>query len=926
MTFLILYYYRRSRPSCLPSASEGISTNGGARFPRCRAGPDKMQQAAPSNRQLPPRACARKSRQLEEERARAGDNDETIYIVTNAEDLLSEDNGYLLGGTVLAWFRTYLSGRSQRITCDGFSFRFCTVTSGVPQGSILGPILILINLLPLGDKHQRSCEDLFEELSEVFTFQALQESTSDLLHETLKTHSSVCTALSVAMKAKVDFVLVSRKPNMGIDKNEANRRFYLKKLRDIGFNIMKKEDDNNYFFGIQAPDKMFEKYIQLLDIAERTCSTTGIDTISKSTRIRIINFILWRTSSPGSDHGDGLRELLNNNTFHSAFPLHEECIWEKEHKFQHGWADWKCLFKNQPINQIRQYFGERLALYFAWLGWYTTMLIPASICGLFVFLYGLVEFGNNEVSKEICNANTTIMCPLCDQRCPFWKLSDTCTYAKITQLFDHGITILFAMFMGIWATVFLELWKRARIKVVSEWDLFHWDEDEEELALGLIYNPDVAPVEYQHSYVRSTIVLLLECVLITIIMSIALGIVVFRIVMAVILTKASVDVVRDNASSLAVIIGALLHFFTIIIMTKINYLAAKKLCSLEKQRTVLARENSFTVKMFTFQFFTMFASIIYIAFFLGRFNGHPGDYVRVANRWRLEECHPSGCMTDLLIQMSVVMVLKQLLSTSLEYAIPSLKHKWNNYQKRFSEDNMEHTTKHWIKNYNLNDFNSYSLFNEFLEMAIQYGFTTIFVAAFPLAPLLALLNNLCEIRLDAKKMILLLKRPIPRKAKDIGIWLQILEIIGVLAIIGNGLVISLTSDFVPRQVYSYSYGQCVGQHGAKINCLTGYVNSSLSVFHLKNFQNRIVPKDDGSVLLGLPVTHCRYRDYRNDYDYEYTVQFWHILAARLAFLLLFENIAICIKYFASWFIPDVPVSVRNENLSKTYDRLKEELK
>ncbi|GCC34269.1 hypothetical protein chiPu_0012742 [Chiloscyllium punctatum] len=172
-----------------------------------------------------------------------------------------------------------------------------------------------------------------------------------------------------------------------------------------------------------------------------------------------------------------------------------------------------------------------------------------------------------------------------------------------------------------------------------------------------------------------------------------------------------------------------------------------------------------------------------------------------------------------------------------------------------------------------------------LSETIQYGFTTIFVAAFPLAPLLAFLNNLFEIRLDAKKMIWLLRRPIPRKAKDIGIWLDILEVIGVLAIIGNGLVISITSDFIPRQVYKYGYGYCAYQK----------------------------------------KSNSEYRDYRNEYNYEYTVQFWHIFAARLAFLLLFENIAICIKFLAAWFIPDVPVSVRNQNLTDTYDRLKEEL-
>ena len=55
------------------------------------------------------------------------------------------------------------------------------------------------------------------------------------------------------------------------------------------------------------------------------------------------------------------------------------------------------------------------------------------------------------------------------------------------------------------------------------------------------------------------------------------------------------------------------------------------------------------------------------------------------------------------------------------------------------------------------------LFYEYLEMVIQYGFITIFVCAFPLAPLFALLNNVCELRLDAKKILELHRRPIAQK-------------------------------------------------------------------------------------------------------------------------------------------------------------------
>ena len=51
---------------------------------------------------------------------------------------------------------------------------------------------------------------------------------------------------------------------------------------------------------------------------------------------------------------------------------------------------------------------------------------------------------------------------------------------------------------------------------------------------------------------------------------------------------------------------------------------------------------------------------------------------------------------------------------------------------------------------------------------IQYGFVTLFVAAFPLAPLLALLNNIIEIRLDAYKFVCVQQRGPTVKAQDIG--------------------------------------------------------------------------------------------------------------------------------------------------------------
>ena len=68
---------------------------------------------------------------------------------------------------------------------------------------------------------------------------------------------------------------------------------------------------------------------------------------------------------------------------------------------------------------------------------------------------------------------------------------------------------------------------------------------------------------------------------------------------------------------------------------------------------------------------------------------------------------------------------------------------------------------------------------------IQYGFVTMFVAAFPLAPLLALLNNIFEIRLDAYKYTTQMRRPLGYRARDIGIWSRILEAMTYMSVISN---------------------------------------------------------------------------------------------------------------------------------------------
>lgn len=98
------------------------------------------------------------------------------------------------------------------------------------------------------------------------------------------------------------------------------------------------------------------------------------------------------------------------------------------------------------------------------------------------------------------------MCPLCDESygCKQWDLSDVCTYAKISYLFDHPGTVGFAIFVSFWckcysllsiifglefdlnrvvlikrnifvllnlAVTFLEYWKRYSARLAHRWDV-----------------------------------------------------------------------------------------------------------------------------------------------------------------------------------------------------------------------------------------------------------------------------------------------------------------------------------------------------------------------------------------------------------------------------------------------------------------------
>ncbi len=101
-------------------------------------------------------SCFRSYRLLEKTWIKVLQTDVVFMDISKAFDtvdhsiLLQKLQHFGFSGSLLLWFSNYLSGRFQRVIVHGSTSASLPITSGVPQGSLLGPFLfsIYINNLP----------------------------------------------------------------------------------------------------------------------------------------------------------------------------------------------------------------------------------------------------------------------------------------------------------------------------------------------------------------------------------------------------------------------------------------------------------------------------------------------------------------------------------------------------------------------------------------------------------------------------------------------------------------------------------------------------------------------------------------------------------------------------------------------------------
>uniref|UniRef100_S4R9Z9 Anoctamin n=1 Tax=Petromyzon marinus TaxID=7757 RepID=S4R9Z9_PETMA len=75
-------------------------------------------------------------------------------------------------------------------------------------------------------------------------------------------------------------------------------------------------------------------------------------------------------------------ELLNRKVIDQVFPLHDRGTLKK---FMKSWV--RPSFHQQPLDEVCEYFGVKVAMYFAWLGYYTSALVYPAVLGLLLWVY-----------------------------------------------------------------------------------------------------------------------------------------------------------------------------------------------------------------------------------------------------------------------------------------------------------------------------------------------------------------------------------------------------------------------------------------------------------------------------------------------------------------------------------------------------------
>ncbi|XP_048524158.1 anoctamin-4 isoform X1 [Dendroctonus ponderosae] len=679
--------------------------------------------------------------------------------------------------------------------------------------------------------------------------------------------------------------------------------------------------------------------------------------ITSAERIMVVNQILNRVIWGEERSEYGVTKLIKAKVILDAFPLHDGHFkWTVSGPLNDRqllalyWGSFRSWRKAQPINLVEKYFGTEYALYFAWLGFYIKQLVPAAILSVFVLVYGLVTMFTklNRHTQDICQSRV-VMCPRCHfADCPMELLSNSCYLANVSYVFDNWCAVIYSGIMTLWGECPYGDGYRSTVSTPSH-DLHGTlatrggsssaamepggDQRRHDHQAGVFRSGHKEEVQSHNGHDAALHPSSTDRLQIHPHVGLSLSSAnnhdfsnVWRDGLSGISERGahqvqihsahqeqipklnSVDNWRDviggvhihfqvgefqlPSGSSACQIGSLQFYEQIALM----------LTNLENHRSQQSYTNSFIFKSYALAFANNYAAVFYIAFFKGKFFTYPGDLAVFSHLGGIntDVCDPTGCIVDLAILLITIMVIKAFISNITQVLVPKLRKVFNQTINRVrSQDNIPQ----WEDEYLLAKSEEFFIVGEYMDMVIQYGFVNFFIMGFPLAPLLALINNVAELRVDASKVVKSYRRPIPTKVASLGAWFGILQATTYIGVVTNALVIAFTSTFMEKVIWETMAG-----HSSEYS----YLNESLSVFAMNDFEIF-----DGSIDDKLKLTKvCYYEGKRyppnHPLKYKRRKDYWLHLAIKFAAVVIFEHVLVVIKGLVAYAIPDVPFSVRQQ--------------
>ena len=412
--------------------------------------------------------------------------------------------------------------------------------------------------------------------------------------------------------------------------------------------------------------------------------------------------------------------------------------------------DWISMLQfpwNQNTDVAKDYFGERIGLYFAWLGHYTSWLILASIAG--IVAWSFVQAGNND-------PNNFLM--------PY-----------------------FAGFMAIWGTVFLEYWKRTEVRLAMEWGMDDFKDEEQD-------RPEFSGIRARSPITGQEVLFFPQHLRLRRVLK-SYGIV-FASLSIVIGTLALMLFIRVVLRKLPVVTAYSAEISSLLIAIQIeclNYMFSNVALALndnENHRTDTEYEDALINKAFVFQFLNSFACLFYISFL---------KPFMLADR-----CDPKYCFYELQATLGTIFMSRLFLSCFFKLIWPmyTYGYKLSAVQRidvQEDEDSAiaaRNEISEVEQMFLQPEFDALmGTFNDYADMVAQFGYMTMFISAFPLCTVLALTNNYVQLRVDAWRLCQVVQRPDPMSAEKIGSWQHVMELIGIISVFTNAGLISFTGQF-----------------------------------------------------------------------------------------------------------------------------------